>query len=121
MVLVNIVRSGGNDTYDMDLYLAHTAADVNQSTQEQASSSSSASAFTSISVEGEIGDTSMESLRNVTALKHPAPNGEESGVTTQYCIDCEEEGDESSQQIVPAEDLTGALSFNQKGVWSRVS
>ena len=106
MVLVNIVRSGGNDTYDMDLYLAHTAADVNQSTQEQASSSSSASAFTSISVEGEIGDTSMESLRNVTALKLPAPNGEESGVTGQYCINCEEEGDESSHTYHETRDHT---------------
>ena len=125
MVLVNIVRSGGNDTYDMDLYLAHTAAEVAQSTQKQASSSSSASvsasasALNSISAEGEIGDTSLESLHAATASKLPSPNGVsvKGRVTGQYCINCEEEGEEeeSSQQIVPAEDLSGALSFNQKG------
>ena len=127
MALVNIVRSGGDDTHDMALYLAHTSVSRRESGKILATSSSSASA--SISAEGEIGDVDINSLYVATAPKVSISTGTSANGSTDtnttglYCVECEdkeEDEEEVSQQIVPVGDLSGALPFNQRGVWSVV-
>ena len=131
MALVNIIRSGGSDVHDMNLYLQNRAdnrvdtttntvtacassvenSDIikDQTKSSNISSFNSDSNSISISNDGDIGDVSVSDLHNNNTVDSNAP--------IQYCVECEEvevEGGES-QRIVPSQDLTGALSFNQKG------
>ena len=130
MALVNIIRSGGSDIHDMNLYLQNRAdnrvdtntttaaptAGVSDVTKDQTkisinSDSSSNSNSVLISNDGDIGDVSVSDLHNNNTVDSNTP--------IQYCVECEEEEAEveggESQRIVPSQDLTGALSFNQKG------
>ena len=134
MALVNIIRSGGSDIHDMTLYLQNRAdnrVDTNTTTATAGTSSvensdiikdqtkssinsNSDSNSISISNDGDIGDVSVSDLHNNNTVDSNTP--------IQYCVECEAEEVEGgdSQRIVPSQDLTGALSFNQKGKYCTV-
>ena len=110
MALVNIVRSGGGDTHDLSLYLNHIAA--NRSGTVPTGDASDGSRIPASSVgDIDIGDiTAAELQRGVEARAEEGTPGE------HYCVECEDAEDaEESQRIVPVQDVTGALPFNQKG------
>lgn len=145
MALVNIIRCGGSDIYDLQKHLAsapmppssapevdadtNTAADatgepnmsfdklnnminVNEIDAHNIHDRNIAVDSIDISLEGEIGDLDI-------TLNPMYPTPVEAALDQNaYCIDCTDMGaaDElESLRIVPVQDTTGALPFNQLG------
>jgi hypothetical protein len=88
MAIVNIIRSGGNDLYDLDIYLRSPQHPTETETSATTSTPAAASVSSNISAEdGEVGDINILNL-NI----------------------------EEAQHISAVTDTSGELLFNQKAL-----
>ena len=114
MALVNIVRSRGGDTHDMILYLEHINGS-HTDTRTDTRTDTHIDTHIDTRVQSHPNDPTRDPKDPTRDPRDPNWDPEDSSAPASdpYCIECV---DLESERIVPVQDLSGALSFNQKGM-----